>query len=280
MAIFPPVGCDFGTSHRQCHLQEAAQKALFHFHRRVTSCLAVSSANIDRRSVWTRGREGLARRQGYTNAEAILQGLSGGGGISKAEARTLIEAGTMAFEADAARERQEAAEQERRRRERERNSGRPDGNVDQPPDCVPEAEPQPAPEPSPWFSDLGDAVNTGVLSTPAETAIRRGLGEPALGVTEANLTQALAGFIPEAATLNADQASTAARDFDLADGIMFCAPDHLRLHNDGWKVTRSTVDGRDVYWLIPPEAADPAQEPIRLRSKSPLKLGSPFRLTP
>ena len=67
---------------------------------------------------------------------------------------------------------------------------------------------------------------------------------------------------------------------DLADGIMFCAPDHLRLHNDGWKVTRSTVDGRDVYWLIPPEAADPAQEPIRLRSKSPLKLGSPFRLTP
>ena len=495
---------------------EAAQRALFRFHRRVTSCLAVSSANIDRRSVWTRGSEGLARRKGYTNAEAMLQGLSGGGGISKTEARTLIEAGTMAFEADAARERQErATEQDRQRRDRDRDrereqTGNPDlGRIDLPP--------EPKPEPAPWFRELGDAVSTGVLSTPAATAIRRGLGEPAPGVSTEDLTAALAGFIPEAVTLNTDQAAKAARalrdridqagiasrsaamkarqylrvwdkpdgmlhgnfeldpengsvfrDFlrqvagprlggprftseegqawakalmddprptdrilaeglmealrvaatadpmmvvthrepslkivvsvddardtaapvapaasplilppqrptgvvhltgfiegtgeavprstldrlictdglipvftdirgavldvgrqqrlftseqrialairdggcmmpeclrppswteahhldgwaaeggltDLADGIMFCTPDHLRLHNDGWKVTRSTVDGRDVYWLIPPEAADPAQEPIRLRSKSPLKLGSPYRLKP
>ena len=90
-------------------------------------------------------------------------------------------------------------------------NGTLDGNVDQLPDSDPETEPQPEPEPAPWFSELGDAVSTGVLSTPAATAIRRGLGEPAVGVTEADLTQALAGFIPEAATLNADQASKAAR---------------------------------------------------------------------
>ncbi len=502
---------------------EAAQKALFRFHRRVTSCLAVSSANIDRRSVWTRGREGLARRKGYQNAEAMLQGLSGGGGISKAEARTLIEAGTMAVEADAARRCQEAAaEQDRQRRERERDqAGSPEpGDIDLPP------EPESAPEPAPWFTELGDAVSTGVLSTPAAAAIRRGLGEPAPGVSTEDLTQALAGFIPEAVTLNTDQASKAARalrdridtagiasrsaamkarqflrvwdkpdgmlhgnfeldpengsvfrDFmrqvagprlggprftseegqawakalmddprptdrilaeglmealrvaaaadpmmvvthrepslkivvsvddapadpgpgtsgpaapapaapvraasplilrperptglvqltgfiegtseavprttidrlictgpfttlftdsrgaildvgrqqrlftseqrialairdggcmmpgclrppswteahhldgwaeggltDLADGIMFCAPDHLRLHNDGWTVTRTRTAGVDTYWLIPPAAADPARKPIRLRSKSPLMLGSPYRL--
>ena len=503
---------------------EAAQQALFRFHRRVTSCLAVSSANIDRRSVWTRGREGLARRKGYQNAEAMLQGLSGGGGISKTEARTLIEAGTMAFEADAARERHEQAAEQERRRERERNAAPPGGNVGQPPD----SDPEPDPQPEPWFTELGDAVSTGVLSTPAATAIRRGLGEPAPGVTESDLSQALAGFIPEAATLNTDQASKAARALrdridtagiasrsaamksrqylrvwdkpdgmlhgnfeldpengsvfrefmrqvagprlggprftseegrarakalmddprptdrilaeglmealrvaatadpmmvvthrepslkivvsvddapaapvpaatapvssaptpavpaasplilppqrppslvqltgfiegtseavprttidrlictepftpvftdtrgaildvgrqqrlftseqrtalalrdggcmmpecmkppswteahhidgwateggltDLADGIMFCLPDHLRLHNDGWKVTRTRTAGVDTYWLIPPEAADPAQRPIRLRSKSPLKLGSPIRRT-
>ena len=67
---------------------------------------------------------------------------------------------------------------------------------------------------------------------------------------------------------------------DLADGIMFCLPDHLRLHNDGWKVTRTSVEGETIYWLIPPEAADPTQMPIRLRSKSPLKLGSPLHLNP
>ena len=67
---------------------------------------------------------------------------------------------------------------------------------------------------------------------------------------------------------------------DLADGIMFCGPDHLRLHNDGWKVTRVRTAGVDTYWLVPPESADPRRTPIRLRSKSPLKLGSPFRVTP
>ena len=67
---------------------------------------------------------------------------------------------------------------------------------------------------------------------------------------------------------------------DLADGIMFCGPDHLRLHNDGWKVKRTRTAGVDTYWLIPPESADPSRTPIRLRSKSPLKLESPFRLNP
>ena len=514
---------------------EAAFRALSVVHRRLTTCLAVSAANIERRSRYTAGRDGLARRKGYTNAEAMLQDLSGGGGTSRIEARTLIEAGTMIFEADAARQRQADAarhaqewEEERARQLAElkaaQQAAQAAGEPEPEPLPEPELAPEP-PEPAPWFAGIGDAVATGVLSTPAATAIRRGLGEPAPGVSEQDLTQALADFIPEAATLNTDQASKAARalrdridqegiasrsaamqarqylrvwdkpdgmlhgvfeldpengsvfrDFmrqvagprlggprftsaegqawakalmddprptdrilaesliealrlaatvdpmtmvtsrepslkivvgvkdkqaqatpapqpdvaapqstpasastpsplilppagvvplsgfidgtqqavplsiidrllctgaftqvltdsggavldvgrqqrlftseqrialairdggcmmpecnrppswsevhhidgfaeggltDLADGIMFCGPDHLRLHNDGWKVKRRRAAGVDTYWLIPPESADPSRTPIRLRSKSPLKLGSPFEL--
>ena len=518
---------------------EAAFRALSLVHRRLTTTLAVSAANIERRSRYTAGRDGLARRKGYTNAEAMLQDLSGGGGTSRIEARTLIEAGTMVFEADAARQREAEAvrrahelEEERARQQAELEAARQAAQAAGQPEPEPLPEPEPTaepPEPAPWFAGIGDAVATGVLSTPAATAIRRGLGEPAPGVTEEDLTQALADFIPEAATLNTDQASKAARalrdridqegiasrsaamkarqylrvwdkpdgmlhgvfeldpengsvfrDFmrqvagprlggprftseegrawakammddprptdriiaesliealriaatadpmtmvtsrepslkivvgvpdteakaapvtatkaepaapeataasasvrsplilppaglvpisafiegtheavplstidrllctgaftqvltdsggalldvgrqqrlftsdqrialairdggcmmpncnrppswtevhhidgfaeggltDLADGIMFCGPDHLRLHNDGWKVTRQRAAGVDTYWLIPPETADPSRTPIRLRSKSPLKLGSPFRVTP
>ena len=99
---------------------EAAFRALSLVHRRLTTCLAVSAANIERRSRYTAGRDSLARRKGYTNAEAMLQDLSGGGGTSRIEARTLIEAGTMIFEADAARQRHADAERHAQELEEER----------------------------------------------------------------------------------------------------------------------------------------------------------------
>ena len=64
---------------------------------------------------------------------------------------------------------------------------------------------------------------------------------------------------------------------NIADGILLCKRDHLRLHNDGWKITR---DGAATYWLIPPPGVDPDQEPILLTSKSSLRLGSPVTLPP
>jgi len=64
---------------------------------------------------------------------------------------------------------------------------------------------------------------------------------------------------------------------DLDDGILLCARDHLRLHNDGWEITRiGTGTGMD-YWLIPPPAADATRTPIRLADTSPLKPRSPLR---
>jgi len=62
---------------------------------------------------------------------------------------------------------------------------------------------------------------------------------------------------------------------NLDDGILLCARDHLRLHNDGWEITR-TGTGTE-YWLVPPSSADPNRAPIRLAGTSPLHLASPIR---
>jgi len=68
---------------------------------------------------------------------------------------------------------------------------------------------------------------------------------------------------------------------NLDDGILLCARDHLRLHNDGWQITRTgTGTGTDTgmaYWLIPPATADPARTPVRLVSQSTMKLRSPLQ---
>jgi len=63
----------------------------------------------------------------------------------------------------------------------------------------------------PWFAPLGTAVTDGTLGTDAATAIRRGLGEPAIGVTEAMLTDAVVHLIAQCQSVNADQAAKAAR---------------------------------------------------------------------
>ncbi|MEO6201262.1 MAG: hypothetical protein ABIX44_08875, partial [Cryobacterium sp.] len=65
-----------------------------------------------------------------------------------------------------------------------------------------------------------------------------------------------------------------------ADGMLFCAPDHLRLHNEHWKVVRTGTGTGTDYSLIPPPTIDPKQKPIPLTSKSALKLGSPLRFGP
>lgn len=60
---------------------------------------------------------------------------------------------------------------------------------------------------------------------------------------------------------------------DVDDGVALCRNCHLRLHNQGWRITRqrSPETGCDTYWLHPP--LDPATgeigEPTRLHSKSP-----------
>ena len=52
---------------------------------------------------------------------------------------------------------------------------------------------------------------------------------------------------------------------DLADGVLLCRFHHMLLHNNGWEINRAGAQ----YWLVPPRAVDPQQQPILLVSKTP-----------
>ncbi|MEC5149422.1 hypothetical protein RCH22_001063 [Cryobacterium psychrotolerans] len=56
-------------------------------------------------------------------------------------------------------------------------------------------------------------------------------------------------------------------DTNLDEGILLCRADHLRLHNEHWRITR---DHTGQYWLTPPPGRDPEQKPIPLTSKNAL----------
>jgi len=168
---------------------ENTHRAIAQHVREVAKYYALSAANVAARSDWQLGREGLARKKGYPSPEDYVQALGGGGGGSKADTRRLIEAGTMATEAEAALDRQQQADQWAAE--------------------FPEAPPVDVH--TPWFAPLGTAVTDGTLSTESATAIRRGLGEPAIGVTEAMLADAVVHLIAQCQSVNADQAAKAAR---------------------------------------------------------------------
>ncbi|TDW31458.1 DUF222 domain-containing protein [Cryobacterium psychrophilum] len=170
---------------------ENTHRAIAQLAREVAKYVALSAANVASRSDWALGREGLARKKGYASAEDYVQALGGGGGSTKADTRRLIEAGTMAAEAEAetARARQEQADRL----------------------ALAHPEAPPVAVHTPWFAPLGSAVTDGTLSTDAATAIRRGLGEPAIGVTDEMLADAVVALIAECRSVNADQAAKVAR---------------------------------------------------------------------
>lgn len=62
---------------------------------------------------------------------------------------------------------------------------------------------------------------------------------------------------------------------DVADGVPLCRNCHMRLHNQGWRITRERdpITGADTYWLHPPPDPNTGEvaEPVQLHSKSPLR---------
>ncbi|MFC5928453.1 HNH endonuclease [Cryobacterium melibiosiphilum] len=168
---------------------ERTHTAISRFVREATTYQALSAANIQTRSERELGRTGLARRKGFKATEELLQSLDGGGSGTRSEQRHLISAGLTAAEAETARLRQLEA----------------DLTAAEHPDLPPVVVEVP------WFAALGDAVADGTLGTNAAYLIRTGLGEPAVGVTEDMLREALAGLITECRTVNADQAAVLAR---------------------------------------------------------------------
>ena len=58
---------------------------------------------------------------------------------------------------------------------------------------------------------------------------------------------------------------------NLADGILLCRRHHLLMHNNGWRIHRTTHE----YWLTPPAILDPSRSPIPLPSKRSLPSNLP-----
>jgi hypothetical protein len=60
---------------------------------------------------------------------------------------------------------------------------------------------------------------------------------------------------------------------DVDDGVLLCRNCHMRLHNQGWRITRERDPdtGADTYWLhAPPDPVTGAiADPVELRSNSP-----------
>ncbi|KQX06578.1 hypothetical protein ASC59_01575 [Leifsonia sp. Root1293] len=59
---------------------------------------------------------------------------------------------------------------------------------------------------------------------------------------------------------------------DVADGILLCRRGHLRVHNEGWDITRDT---HDQYWLIPPPHIDPTRTPRLMKPKTRAEITHP-----
>ncbi|TFV96313.1 HNH endonuclease signature motif containing protein, partial [Leifsonia flava] len=62
---------------------------------------------------------------------------------------------------------------------------------------------------------------------------------------------------------------------NVADGILLCRRGHLRVHNEGWEITR---DQHDQYWLIPPPQIDPTQTPRLMKPNTRTQITHPVTL--
>ncbi len=184
-----------------------AQRALADVKRHVDACAAVLAGETVRRSSSEAGLGGLARKQGFRTAEALVRGITGS---TSREAGTLVRVGSMLNDADLM----------------ERASA--DG-VDDPMDALRVAA-------RPWLAVVGAAVAAGNLSIAAAEALRSGLGEPGPGIDREALAAAAARLVE---TITNWTTSASVEVDDGADA----AP--CRVTVDADRVLRLARDARD-----------------------------------
>ena len=158
----------------------AAQTTLAEIRRAVDACSSLVAGEIGHRSRRDLGYAGLAQREGFRTAEALVQHHTGS---TARDAATLVTVGKLV-----------------------RDSLEPAGS----PALVDDTR-------EPWLAAVGVAVNTGTLSVTAAAAIRSGLGEPTAesavdGVSADDLAIAAGILLGEAPHLNADRMFKRARE--------------------------------------------------------------------
>jgi hypothetical protein len=162
-----------------------AQAAYATHHRAVQAYGVWIAGAIARRSAFSLGYSGLARRNGFGTPEGLIHAATGG---TKAEAVKFVQLGSMMSQAQ----------------------GATDAHDDE---VTPEQR---------WQIPIVTAVGDGTLSVDAADAIRRGLGQLDAAVTAIALREAADRLVAEAAVASADEIfrrARQARDALDADGI-------------------------------------------------------------
>ncbi len=171
----------------------ASQRELSELRRIVDARSSLVAGEIAYRSRRELGYEGLAQREGFQNAEKLVQSATGS---TRRDATTLVTAGTLVHESMIA----EAVDPD--------TGEVPVGFVVR----------------EPWLAAVGTAVASGLLTVDAARAIRSGLGEPGedgSGITAAALADAVGKLLPandvepdsaRSGGLNADELYRRARE--------------------------------------------------------------------
>jgi hypothetical protein len=234
------------------HLQTSVAEAT----KRLQTIGALIAAEIAHRSRRELGNEGLAYRAGFRTPEKLIQQVTGSTG---ADARKLVRVGTRVAETLAG----DAAGANRPNRPESPDN--PDNTLEhnqvsseggEPRVDRPETERPLIPATTSWHAELDRAVADGRVSVDAADGIRRGLGEPGEGATEAALREACARLIDYAARAHADDVWIRARnERDLLDpaGI----PDRERQRRDAryLRLTKQPDGMTRINGLLDPESA-------------------------
>ncbi len=206
-----------------------AQRAIATARRNLDASSAVLAGEVVARSTVNSGLSGLARREGFRTAEALIQHTTGS---TSRDAVTLVRAGTMINDAVAV----ETAE---------RLSAL--GGT---------SEPDTSGLTESWLATVGRAITNGDLSITAAESIRNGLGRPGPGVDASALHNAARTLLDIAKDMTPDllfRSARSLRDELDADGI--AQREQARRAQRSFRRWRKP-DGMTRYsWDLDPEGA-------------------------
>ncbi len=200
-----------------------AQRTVAEARRHLDACAALLAGEVIRRSSHEAGLDGLARKEGFRTAQALIQNTTGS---STREATALARAGAMLNDLELVAAGGGAS-----------------------------ADGAPAPT-EPWLVAVGAAVAAGELSATSAEAIRSGLGEPGPGVDVDALTDAAERIIAIAEGQDTDRLFRAARDArDALDALGIAERERARRDRRALRRYRQ-ADGMTRYtWDLDPEGA-------------------------
>lgn len=199
---------------------------------------ALIAGEIARRSRPELGLSGLAASRGHRTPAELVRATTGG---TLRDARTTVEIGTLLVETAQ----------------------------------LPEPTTGEVPVPStPWMAAVAERVAAGSFSPEKAAAIRRGLGEPGVGIDVAALTAAAALLLDEGTRLDVDRLHARARELrDELDTAGVAEREARRREQRSFRLHRHSDGMTRATWLMDPETAAIVTDVVD-RATSP-KLGGP-----